>query len=119
MEYIITGLCFIALIFIGFLIHSCIGWGKELDEIERIFTNDDIFLFGQQRHIKPKKEKIMGVIFNPNCKYYDRGFCNHLKMKGWFGRKLCVLPDKECSLQEKYPRPTYRPKPMSLKGGSK
>lgn len=60
-------------------------------------------------------------MFNPNCRYYERrygkmfGSCSHPKMRGWFGRKLCVLPDKECKLQEEYPRPKYKPRPLPLK----
>lgn len=57
----------------------------------------------------------MGVIFNPNCKYHSWGLCSHPKMRGWFGKKLCMLPDKECKLQEEYPRPKYKPKPLPCK----
>ena len=60
----------------------------------------------------------MGVIFNPNCKHYDEGKCDYPTRKGWLVRKLCMLPDKECQLQEEYPRPKHRPKLMPLKRGS-
>ncbi len=57
-------------------------------------------------------------MFNPNCKYYEIrhgkmfGNCDHPKMKGWFFKKLCILPNKECKLWKEYPRPTKpSPKP--------
>jgi len=55
----------------------------------------------------------MGVIFNPNCIWYGKKFgrCYHPKRKGWFGRKLCILPNKKCDLQEEYLELT-KPSPM-------
>ena len=59
----------------------------------------------------------MSVVFNPNCKYFERGgICNHSKRKTWIFRGMCILPGKECELQEEYPRPKLKPHPQKSGG---